>query len=120
MTSKYSSPPDKFSFYRQVWNIVHKIPPGNVATYGQIAGMLLPPDGIELRTYKSFGARWVGSAMAACPEDVPWQRVVNSQGKISPRQGGSHIRQKDLLESEGVVFDEQQKIDLSKYLWTGS
>ena len=56
--------------------------------------------------------------MAACPDDVPWQRVINSQGKISQRPGAQ--RQKELLLEEGVVFDEKERIDLKKYGWSGS
>ncbi|MBK6795054.1 MAG: MGMT family protein [Anaerolineales bacterium] len=48
--------------------------------------------------------------MANCPDDVPWQRVINSQGKISERPGAE--RQRPLLEAEGVVFDAKGKVDL--------
>jgi methylated-DNA-protein-cysteine methyltransferase-like protein len=68
--------------------------------------------------YRAFGARWVGGAMAACPEGVPWQRVINAQGKISLR-GGSETRQRELLESEGVIFDSRDRVDLQRFGWTG-
>ena len=55
--------------------------------------------------------------MAACPDDVPWQRVINSQGKISPRPGGAE-KQRILLEEEGVEF-VKDKVDLKKYGWRG-
>jgi methylated-DNA-protein-cysteine methyltransferase-like protein len=58
----------------------------------------------------------VGGAMAACPDDVPWQRVVNSQGKISERAGAE--RQRKLLEEEGIIF-VKDRIDLKKYGWHG-
>jgi methylated-DNA-protein-cysteine methyltransferase-like protein len=102
-------------FQKDVWQIVCGIPAGRVATYGQIAQLVQPPATIVADTYKAFAARWVGSAMAACPKDVPWQRVVNSQGKISDRPGSEHQRQ--LLQKEGVVFDEKGKIDLVKFGW---
>ena len=54
--------------------------------------------------------------MAACLDDVPWQRVINSQGKISERAGAE--RQRLLLEEEGVVF-VKDKVDLKKYGWQG-
>ena len=54
--------------------------------------------------------------MAACPDDVPWQRVINSQGKISARPGAE--RQRQLLEEEGVLF-VKDKVDLKKYGWKG-
>jgi alkylated DNA nucleotide flippase Atl1 len=46
-------------------------------------------------------------------------RVINSQGKISLRPGGGRLRQRELLEGEGVVFDERERINLKKYLWAG-
>jgi methylated-DNA-protein-cysteine methyltransferase-like protein len=72
-----------------------------------------PPD------YEAWGARWVGGAMAACPDNVPWQRVVNAQGKISLRKGGGFLRQRELLEEEGVKFDQKDRIDLDRYGWSG-
>lgn len=97
--------------YEQIYDIVRQIPAGQVATYGQIAKM------VERCT-----ARMVGYAMAAAPweADIPWQRVINAQGKISPRRGGQgHILQRTLLESEGVRFDKQARIDFNEYRWCG-
>lgn len=113
---RYSSPPNQQAYYEQVWNLVRQIPSGKVASYGQIALMLPPPNGVEFEAYKAFGPRWVGGAMAACPDDVPWQRVINSQGKISDRPGSE--RQRQLLEEEGMVF-VKDKVDLKKYGWRG-
>jgi len=117
--ARYSSPPDPNAFKNKVWEVVRLIPPGEVATYGQIAGLIPVPAGMDARDYLAFGARWVGGAMAACPADVPWQRVINSQGKISlpPGQGADHQRQ--LLEAEGIEFDERGRIDLTRFRWTG-
>ena len=113
---RYSSPPNQQAYYEQVWNLVRQIPHGKVATYGQIALMIPPPVGLDFDSYKAFSPRWVGGAMAACPDDVPWQRVINSQGKISERPGAE--RQRELLEAEGVVF-VKDKIDLKTYGWKG-
>lgn len=113
----FASPPNQQAFYEQVWNIVRKIPRGKIATYGQIAKMLPPPNGVELETYAAFGARWVGGAMAACPDDVPWQRVINSKGEISERPGAN--QQRILLEEEGILFNDKGKIDLKKFGWSG-
>jgi methylated-DNA-protein-cysteine methyltransferase related protein len=113
---RYSSPPNQQAYYEQVWNLVRQIPSGKVASYGQIALMLPPPNGVEFEAYKAFGPRWVGGAMAACPDDVPWQRVINSQGKISDRPGSE--RQRQLLEEEGIVF-VKDKVDLKTYGWRG-
>jgi len=115
---RYTSPPNQQAYYEQVWNLVKQIPKGKVASYGQIALMLQPPNGVEFEAYKAFGPRWVGGAMAACPDDVPWQRVINSQGKISPRPGGAE-KQRLLLEQEGVEFDAKDRVDFKKYGWKG-
>ena len=113
---RFTSPPKIQEYYQQVWQLVRQIPRGRVATYGQIALMLPPPAGVDFEAYRAFGPRWVGGAMAACPDDVPWQRVINSQGKISVRAGSQ--KQRALLEEEGIVF-VRDKVDLKKYGWRG-
>jgi methylated-DNA-protein-cysteine methyltransferase-like protein len=113
----FSSPPNPQAFYEQVWAIARLIPRGKVATYGQIAKMIPPPNGVEIEAYAAFAPRWVGGAMANCPDDVPWQRVINSQGKISERPGAE--RQRPLLEAEGVIFDAKDRVDLKKFGWSG-
>ena len=117
MTPAFTSPPDPKTFQALVWDIAKQVPPGQVTTYGQIAAMIPPPGTMTLKDYTAFGARWVGGAMAACAPDVPWQRVINSQGKISPRPGAELQRQ--LLEDEGVRFDERGKRDFDVYGWDG-
>ena len=112
----FTSPPNMQQFQSLVWDLVRRIPRGRVASYGQIALMLPPPPGVAIEAYKAFGPRWVGGAMANCPDDVPWQRVINSQGKISERPGAE--RQRLLLEEEGVVF-VKDKVDLKKFGWKG-
>jgi methylated-DNA-protein-cysteine methyltransferase-like protein len=64
--------------YERVYAVVRLIPPGRVATYGQVAAVVGPP----------CDAREVGGAMAALryqrvDPPVPWQRVINAQGKVS-------------------------------------
>jgi methylated-DNA-protein-cysteine methyltransferase related protein len=115
MSPNFSSPPDPKAFYAQVWEVARRIPHGRVATYGQIARLIPTPAGMNLRDYEAFGPRWVGGAMAACPDDVPWQRVINSQGKISLRQGAE--KQRQLLEGEGIQFDDRERVDLKFYGW---
>lgn len=115
--SPFASPPDAIIFNNQVWEIVRQVPPGRVTTYGQISKMIPPPGDLPQRSYDAFGPRWVGGAMAACPEDVPWQRVINSQGKISPRPGLE--QQRLLLEEEGVEFSASGKVDFACFGWEG-
>jgi methylated-DNA-protein-cysteine methyltransferase-like protein len=95
-----------------IYKVVRCIPPGKVATYGQIAKMLGQPQ----------AARTVGWAMGAVPDgsDVPWQRVINSKGMISfpPGSPGAAL-QRALLEEEGVVFDDKGRVNLRSYGWQG-
>lgn len=114
MTS-FISPRDPIIFNHQVWDIVRQIPSGKVATYGQIARKIPTPEGMDAKAYQAFGPRWVGGAMAACPEDVPWQRVINSKGEISARPGAEE--QRVLLEEEGVTFDDRGRVDLNLFGW---
>ncbi len=112
-----TEPPDPRTFNPLVWESARQVPYGKVTTYGRIAEMVGPPPGVDLEVYKSLGPRWVGTAMAACPDDVPWQRVVNAQGRISIRTGSGHLRQRALLEAEGVEFDDDDRIDFNRFGW---
>ena len=115
----FSSPPDPRAYFAAVWQIVRQIPAGKVCTYGAISRLVPIPLGIDPKSYLAFAPRWVGSAMANCPEGIPWQRVINAQGKISPRPGSDGSLQRQLLEEEGVLFDERDRIDLKKFGWDG-
>jgi methylated-DNA-protein-cysteine methyltransferase-like protein len=100
------------SFFEHVYEVVRRIPPGRVATYGQIARILGTPR----------AARTVGWALRALPEgsDVPWQRVINARGMVSlGARGHGGAIQRALLEEEGIIFDEQDRIDLVIYGWAG-
>ncbi len=116
--SPFTSPPDPQGFKLQAWSLVKQIPPGQVATYGQIAALIGPPPGIEADAYRAMGARWVGAAMAGCPPDVPWQRVLNAQGKSSLKPPADE-QQRALLHQEGVPFDDRGRLDLKIYAWKG-
>lgn len=117
--SPFISPPNQALFREKVWEIARMIPEGKVATYGQIAALIPPPEGMNLKEYDAFGPRWVGGAMAACPSDIPWQRVINSQGKVSLRKEDDQNVQRERLEHEGVVFDARDRVDLKIYRWPG-
>ena len=95
--------------YRErVYAIVRRIPSGRVMTYGQIAELL--GDGYTPRT--------VGFCMHSSPEEVPWHRVLNAQGKTSTgRVVLPHDIQQRLLELEGVLFDETDRCDLQTFLY---
>ena len=100
----------KASLYEQIYEVVRRIPAGRVATYGQIARLVGKPR----------AARAVGWAMRATPAGVPWQRVINSRGTISfaARSEGAVI-QRALLEAEGIVFDDRDRVDLGVHGWAG-
>ena len=95
--------------YFRIWETVRKIPRGRVSTYGAIADLC-----------KLYGqARLVGYALHNLPNgtDVPWQRVINSQGKISfPKNSDLHDLQKKMLKREGVAF-KGEKTSLAVYGW---
>jgi methylated-DNA-protein-cysteine methyltransferase-like protein len=102
------------SFFDQVYAVVRQIPPGKVASYGQVAALLGHPR----------AARTVGWALAALREqqeqDVPWQRVINAQGRVSIRNlEHAPEEQQMLLEAEGVVFNERGFVDWKRYGWDG-
>lgn len=95
--------------YDLIYKTVKKIPRGKVATYGQIAELA----GLEGH------ARQVGYALHNLPgaSDVPWHRVINAKGEISPRSAGdSHELQRMLLEAEGVGF-VGDRVDLKRFRW---
>jgi methylated-DNA-protein-cysteine methyltransferase-like protein len=106
------------NFYEQVYAVVRRIPQGKVSSYGRIATMLGRPR----------AARAVGYALNALRDkqddpayqNIPWQRVVNSQGRISiVNRDNSANYQAELLRKEGVEVSEDLKIDLDVYLWGG-
>ncbi|NIS83125.1 MAG: cysteine methyltransferase [Anaerolineales bacterium] len=105
------------AFNRGVYEIVRAIPSGRVMTYGGIAALIPPPRGIDYTAYARVRARWAGYALATCPDDVPWHRVINAQGRVSSRPGFGPQLQRKLLEDEGVVFDDKDRIDLRKFSW---
>jgi methylated-DNA-protein-cysteine methyltransferase related protein len=112
---RFTTPPNQDDFREAVWEMVERIPRGRVCAYGRIAELVGPPAGMDFRAFKAFGARWVGGAMAHCPEGVPWWRVINAQGKISAREGAG--RQRKLLEDEGVPFSPRGRVDLDAFGW---
>ncbi len=105
------SPPSPL--YAQIYDLVRQIPPGQVATYGQIARIL----GVPRR------ARQIGYALfrVAPDSDIPWHRVVNSRGEISyaPQRQGNDDLQRWRLETEGIIFDASGKINLKQFQWPG-
>ena len=106
--------PAKQAYFEQVWAFVRKVPYGKVVTYGQVAKALLELKELALEEEAVSASQLVGNAMAGCPEDVPWHRVINSQGKVSTRSDAD--RQQLLLEAEGLRF-YQGRLSLDECQW---
>jgi methylated-DNA-protein-cysteine methyltransferase-like protein len=101
---------DRPSAWEAVYALARRIPRGRVMTYGQIALLL------ENR----LSPRAVGWALHGCPEDVPWQRVVNASGGCSTDRlpDVPEGLQRAMLEEEGVEFRSGGTLDLELYRWT--
>ena len=98
----------KTTFFDKVYEIVARVPRGRVISYGQIARLLGSPR----------AARTVGWALSVCPENLPWQRVVRSDGSIAGG-GFAELRRAMLLE-EGISFLEDDCVDMEKCEWRGA
>ena len=99
------------SVYEWILVVVSEIPRGRVATYGQVAWIVGAPS-----------PRMTGHALAGLPEDtkVPWQRVVNHRGGLSPRGDPMATdSQRERLTEEGIEFLPDGRIDLARFGWTG-
>ena len=97
--------------YRKIWEQAALIPPGTVASYGQIAKQA----GLPRRA-----ARMVGRALGAAPREMalPWHRIVNAQGKIAiPRGTRGFDRQVELLRAEGIEVEDGQ-LNMDEYRWS--
>ncbi|MCW5962204.1 MAG: MGMT family protein [Pyrinomonadaceae bacterium] len=101
---------DGQGYRERVYEIVKQIPSGRVMTYGQIAEIL----------GEGYTPRTVGYVMHAVDkENVPWQRVINSQGKCSTgKLLLPHDIQQRILEDEGIIFTDSGKCDLDVYRWS--
>jgi methylated-DNA-protein-cysteine methyltransferase related protein len=108
-----TQPTPPSDLYKRIWAVAARIPRGRVATYGQVAALAGRPG----------QPRLAGYALHHIPEDstVPWHRVVNARGTISLRTGlflgAEESLQMVLLRREGIRFDAQGRLDLSRYQW---
>lgn len=90
----------------QIYELVSMIPSGSLATYGQVAGYI-----------PGCTARMVGHALSVLERDtdIPWHRVINAAGTVSPRPGSD--RQYQCLADEG--HPNCGTLDLRRRRWTG-
>jgi methylated-DNA-protein-cysteine methyltransferase related protein len=108
--SRPAAPLKMTEFSKAVMTWVKKIPRGKVATYGQIARLAGKPHGAR-------GVGWILNSSAES-HNLPWQRVLNSRGKISfPVKSDEYKLQRSLLQKEGIKFDEDGAIDLALFGW---
>lgn len=92
----------------RVFALVRACPVGRVTTYGWLAAAVGYPR----------GARMVGWIMNEGSPGVPAQRVINSKGELSGSWAfGPPDRMRLLLESEGIVFSDEGRVDLKRYGW---
>ena len=99
---------DDVTFRRAALEVVARIPAGHVVTYGQLALLAGNPG----------AARQAGYVMhSLAGSDLPWQRVINAQGRVSTHKLGFGDLQERLLQAEGVVFDSTGRCDLRQYQW---
>ena len=95
-----------------VFAVVARIPRGRVTTYGRIAAAVGHPR----------AARIIGGILHRAPAeaDLPFHRVVNRVGTLAPAHVfGSADNQRRLLEAEGIIFTEDGKIDMKRFMWDG-
>jgi len=104
------------TFHERVLALVARIPPGRVMTYGQLALLAGRPG--------PGGARLAGFVLGSLAgraqkeaQELPWQRVINAQGKVSTHKLGFGDMQERLLEAEGVTFDPAGRCDLARLQW---
>ncbi len=103
-------PGERSQAFEAVYLLVRRIPRGRVMTYGQIAGLI----------EHALSPRAVGWALHGCPQDVPWQRVVNASGGCSTERlpDTPPGLQRELLQNEGIAFRENDTLDLELCRWT--
>ena len=100
--------PSDSALYERIYEVIAQVPHGMVATYGDIATIV--GGGCDART--------VGYALGDMPPehaDLPWQRIVAKEGGISTRG----LRQRQLLEAEGIAFDAHDRVIMARFHWAG-
>jgi len=96
-------------FTQRIVKVISNIPSGKVLTYGGVAELAGNPRAARQVSWalKSLAGKY----------NLPWHRVINSKGGISlPSRRGKEL-QKELLESEGVVFNASGTVELEVFLW---
>ena len=92
--------------FAAVYDYVRIVPRGRVTSYGEVGAQV------------GASARTVGWALSFCPDDVPWQRIVGSDGYLRIAKRSPHLKQlqRQLLEAEGVTFDDKDRVERRFFL----
>ena len=101
---RFTTPPARGEFNRQVWEIVRQVPAGKVTTYGFIAGLIPPPGGMDPGDYRAWGrAGWA----------APWQLAR----RMSPGSALSMLRARSafVLEAGGWIKESCWKQKASSF-----
>jgi methylated-DNA-protein-cysteine methyltransferase-like protein len=93
-------------FLEAIWALARSVPPGRATTYGQLAECQLFD---QPKRRHAMAARAVGQAMARCPGDVPWWRVVHADGSMKGTAGADEQRAR--LAEEGVPLTTDGRVD---------
>ena len=111
-TSTDKKSTDKKSTYDRIYAVVRQIPPGQVASYGQIATLAGLPGRARLVGYALFRVTLPSA-------DIPWHRVINAKGEVShaPQRRGTDYIQAQMLADEGIEFDPKGRISWQRYGW---
>ncbi len=99
--------------YDAIYAVVRKIPPGKATSYGRVAALAGLAGQARLVGYALHALR-----TSASDGNVPWWRVINAGGRIS--NAYEPELQRALLEAEGVMFDERDRVDFTRFLWDGA
>lgn len=100
--------PDEPGLREAVYDLMRQLPTDKVTTYGDLAAMAGSPR----------AARVVGGIANQGPEELPWHRLVNSRGAVAIGFPGGQVVQKQLLESDGIVLDDEYcVIDFGERRW---
>jgi methylated-DNA-protein-cysteine methyltransferase-like protein len=102
--------PAEPTFRERVLALVARIPPGRVTTYGQLALLAGQPAAARQAGY-------VMNALMDGDSGLPWQRVINAQGRVSTHKLGFGDLQEGLLRAEGIEFDASGRCDLARWQW---
>ena len=108
------------NFYIQVYKVVQRIPAGKVTSYGRIAKMLGRPNAARAVGYALSSLKHANSDHPYTSATVPWQRVINGQGRISINHRETTAnKQAAILREEGVAVSDQLRINMNVCLWEG-